>query len=170
MLGYTHFSRFRYFQDHKCKLSEHKTHIYLLSRLFSLLATYIWSSLISPHKSWPCMSQCFSSLTGHKGELNMSMHANLISSLCNQLKVVFNIEETVFFLLSTNWISTDMKHFCFWQIRGRTKEEGAKLRERQLKEKVGKQKLGKRKRCCWVPERKTVEVQGVIEQEKKQEM
>ena len=89
MLGCTYYWRFSYLQDHKYQLTEHETLIYLFSWLLSPLATYIWNSIISLHKSWPCVFQCFSSLTGHKGELNMNMHANLISSLCNQLKVVF---------------------------------------------------------------------------------
>lgn len=136
MLVCAHYSRFPYLQDHKWKLPEHETYIYLLSWFLSLVATYIWNSVISPQHELTYAFQCFSRLTGHKGELNMNMHANLISSLCNQLKVVFNIEETVFFfLVSTN----NFQHFCFWQIRGHTREDHTKLWERQFKEKVGKE-------------------------------
>lgn len=150
MLRCSCYSRFPYMQDHKWKLSEQDTHIYLLSWFLSLIATYIWNLVIRPHRSWPCVFQCFSRLTGHKGELNMNMHANLISSLCNQLKVVFNIEETMFFFWVPNDFHADLKHFCFWQIRGHKRKEGTKLWGRQFKDKVGKQSKN------WIEEEKGV--------------
>lgn len=136
----------------ECQTVDHETRLYFLNYPLSLLATYIWSSVICPHKSWPGMFLCFSSLTSHKGELNVNMHANLISSLCNQLQI---IERKRCF--SQVW--TEFPQIWSTFASGRledAREQSTKLWKRRLKEKVGKQRdeTELRKRCCWVQERK----------------
>lgn len=120
-----HHSRFHCFEDYKSQIiGPGCSHMFT----YSLLPNYhsdLEPCNRSPQELTPCVL-CFSSLTGHKGELNMSMHANLSVPFAASWMCLFKgYRGNGVFLLSTDWISPSRWAFLLladgegvWKRRG----------------------------------------------------